>query len=169
MTLEDEVKPIELRIHHVERIFYDFMTRNKEQVDYFIRSLRTTPECADNYMQIYSQLIEHNAPFVIVGGPDDICAKCSGEMRTPDCEEFDIDEEVENLADKLGDDIEIGKVYTPLEMIERALSYTSRKIEEISKLPARDPEKGMIVFIGKRQANLQLARERLLKLKGESK
>ena len=169
MTIEDTFEPLELRMHHVDRLFYAWQDTPMEEREALVVSKGYSPEFADNLMEYNSLFFEHNTPFTIVPALDGLCKKCRGKIRETKCELQDPDFEVRGVAAIFGKDVVVGGTYTPLDLTERALSYVRKNIEETGKLPEEYQDNELLATYKKRLAGLEAAYERLLQVAGEAR
>ncbi|HII15573.1 MAG TPA: hypothetical protein HA362_04640 [Nanoarchaeota archaeon] len=172
MALEGTLEPRKIRIHNAERLFYEWHDVRMENRGARAEKAGYTPEFAGNLAALCREFFEENRPFTIVPAADDLCAKCSGEIREAKCELADPDSEARGAAAVFGKDVVVGGTYTPLDMTERALPYVRREIERISKIEEKYRDNWLLETQRKRLIGLEAAYARLLQCaesKGESR
>ena len=161
MALESTLEPRKLRIHNVEKMFYEWHDAPMEERGTRAETCGYTQEFAGNLTSLCREFFEGNRPFTIVPAADDLCAKCSGEIREAKCELADPDDEARGAAAVFGKDVIVGGTYTPLDMTKRALSYVRREIGRMSLIEEKYRDNQLFATQKKRLVGLEKAYEKL--------
>lgn len=76
MTLEEQAEPSKLRPHHLTMILYGWCFMTKPDICGIMKLCGYSEQLIENSLYIYERIMEKGFPIQVVGGRDDICAKC---------------------------------------------------------------------------------------------
>ncbi|MDI6737567.1 MAG: hypothetical protein QME12_03555 [Nanoarchaeota archaeon] len=85
MALESTEEPRKIRMRNVSRLFYEWHDEPVEARGCRALMAGYSPEFAGNLSALCREFFTGNRAFTIVLSPDDLCAKCIGQIREAKC------------------------------------------------------------------------------------